>query len=133
MRNEWQSLEPVVVHTAANTVDAQLILGLFTSNGIRAFIAGTGAETYTEAGQIGQMTGVPGPLNEIRIMVHPDDELEARAILAESAPVQLDAGDIPARWATDPAKRARVVKIVALIVLVPILWGVAEGLIGLFR
>ena len=127
------SVEPVVVHIAASTVDAQLILGMLTSNGIRAFLAGTGAETYTEAGQIGQMTGIPGPLNEIRIMVHPEDAADARAILEESAPVEPDTGDIPARWATDPAKRARAVKVIAVIVLIPLLYGIVAGLIELAR
>ena len=127
------SREPVVVRTVANTVEAELILGLLTSNGVRAYVAGTGAETYTEAGQIGQMTRVPGPLNEIRIMVHPDDAIDARAILSDEAPVQVEAGEIPGRWTTDPDKRARVVKIVAVIVLLPILYGVLVGLVDVFR
>lgn len=121
----WESIEPVVIHTAAAVIDADLIVGLLNANGVRAFAAGTGAEVWTGAGQIGQMTRIPGPLNAIRIMVHPDDVDDARAILDQPA-ASVVAGDydFPRRWALDPVIRHRILWIVAVVLLLLTLTGV---------
>lgn len=127
-REEWESVEPVVIHTAAAVIDAELIVGTLRAHGIRAFAAGTGAEFFSDAGQIGQLTRVPGPLNAIRIMVHPDDEEDARSLLVtreEGAPDDDDYG--PAKWNLDPVRSRRVLWIAAAILLVLVLFGVLGG------
>ena len=134
--------EPVLVHTAAAVIDAEVIVAALRAHDIRAFIAGTGAEVWTEAGGIGQATRVPGPLNSIRIMVHPEDEERAREVLAaadqsasdDEASVAETAEPLPpTRWSLDETKRKRVVRIVAIVVLVPILYGIVVGLIEVLR
>ena len=122
---EWQHIEPVVIHTAAAVIDAELIVGTLRANDVRAFAAGTGAETWTGAGQIGQMTRIPGPLNSIRIMVHPDDVEDARAILSQAAlPDEVESDNTPSRWTLDPVVRKRILWIVAVVLLLMILAGV---------
>ena len=135
-REEWESVEPVRIHTAAAVIDAELIVASLRASGIRAFAKGTGAEVFTEAGGIGQMTRIPGPLNEIGIMVHPEDEAQAREILAEaesSTPEPEEAEAPQGGWLLDPVNRRRSLKIVAIIVLFPILYGVFVLLLDIFN
>ena len=138
-REEWEHVEPVVVHTASAVIDAELIVATLRASEVRAFYAGTGGEFFSDAGQIGQMTRIPGPLNEIRILVHPDDEERAREVLAaadEAAAEEMAADPeetLPAtRWTLDQAKRKTAIRVVAVLVLAPILWvivlGIMEGL-----
>ena len=127
--------EAVHIHTATARVDADLIVSMLQAHGIRTFQKGTGSEVFTEAGAIGQMTRAPGPLNDIRIMVHPDDEMEARRILAAGAetPEVEEAGSGSGGWALDPTKRRRAMKVVALVLLVPIVYGVVVGALEVAR
>lgn len=123
------SEEPVQVYTATAAVDADLIVSMLRAHDVRAFSKGTGSEFFTEAGAIGQMTRAPGPLNDIRIMVHPDDEMAAREILASTAASEAteEPSGTPTRWALDPVKRSRAMKVVAVVLLLPILYGVVVG------
>ena len=127
--------EAVHIHTATARIDADLIVSMLEAHGIRAFQKGTGSEVFTEAGAIGQMTRLPGPLNDIRIMVHPDDEMEARRVLAATSeapgPVEIETGS--GRWAVDPVKRGRALKIFAIVLLIPILYGVVVGAVEAIR
>ena len=132
---EWEDVEPVAVHTAAATIDADLIVATLRGSDVRAFAAGTGAEIFTEAGGIGQATRIPGPLNSIRIMVHPDDEERAREVLAlaeEDVPDPEATLPPPVKWSLDETRRRRVVRIGAIFLLAPIVYGlvisIVEGL-----
>jgi hypothetical protein len=79
--SEYESLEPVCVYVATAIIQAEIVLSTLKAYEVRAFIAGTGMEQWSEAGGIGQITRAPGPLNQMRIMVHPDDEETAREII----------------------------------------------------
>ena len=134
-KDRWESVEPVRVHTAAAVIDAELIVASLRASGVRAFAKGTGAEVFTEAGGIGQMTRIPGPFNEIGIMVHPDDEMQARQVLADaerSTPEPEEASASP-NWLLDPVNRRRSLKVVAIVILLPILYGVVVALVDLLR
>lgn len=135
VQEEWQHIEPVVVHTSAAVIDAELIVGTLRANDVRAFAAGTGAEVWTGAGQIGQMTRIPGPLNEIRIMVHPDDVERAREILEEvEQPIADPETTLPAtRWSIDEVRRKRVIRIVAVVLLAPIVYGIVVSVVEAAR
>ena len=124
LTKEWQHIEPVIVHTAAAVIDAEVILATLRAYDIRAFIAGTGAEVWTDAGGIGQATRIPGPLNSIRIMVHPDDADRAGEILdsAEQPRADAEATLAPTKWSLDEVRRKRVIKIVAVVLLAPMVW-----------
>ncbi len=132
---EWEHIEPVVIHRAATVIDAELIVGTLRANDVRVFAAGTGAELYTEAGQIGQITGIPGPLNEIRIMVHPEDEERAREVLAGVDEQVPDPEDLltPSKWNLDAQRRRTAIRVVAVIILAPIIWVFVMGLMDLVR
>lgn len=86
----YDSFEPRRVFTGATNMQAEIVLSALRSAGLRAYIAGTGMEAWTQAGNIGQLTGVPGPLNDYRIMVHPDDEEEAREIIDSASGQAVD-------------------------------------------
>ena len=122
---EYMGAEPVCVLIEAATVDAEVTVSALRNYGIRAYAAGTGLEAWSGAGGIGQITRVPGPLNEIRIMVHPDDLERARQIIDladledEPEPPRISGED--AVWRVDRAKRKRVLRAIALFLLVPLL------------
>jgi Putative prokaryotic signal transducing protein len=122
--DEYDRAEPVCVLVEAATVDAEITVSALRNYGIRAYAAGTGMEAWSEAGGIGQITRVPGPLNEIRIMVHPDDLSRARQIInlanleVEPEPPRISGED--AVWRVDRAKRKRVLRAIALFLLVPL-------------
>lgn len=128
-------MELVHIHTAAAVIDAELIVGTLRARGIRVFAKGTGSETFTEAAGIGQMTRIPGPLNDIRIMVHPDDEMEAREILADadrSVP-DVEPSVSSGAWLLDPANRRLALRVFAVVILFPIVYGVVAGLMEVLR
>ena len=130
--DRWEDVEPVLVHTAAATIDAELIVATLRAHDVRAFASGTGAELFTEAGGIGQATRIPGPLNSIRIMVHPDDEETARDILAAAEEVGPDPEATlppPAKWSLDETKRRRAVRFVAILLLAPIVYGIVLSVV----
>ena len=130
--DRWDDAEPVLVHTAAATIDADLIVATLRAHDVRAFAAGTGAEIFTEAGGIGQATRIPGPLNSIRIMVHPDDEEQAREVLAaaeENVPDPEATLPPPAKWSLDETKRRRAVRVVSIILLAPIVYGLVVTIV----
>lgn len=131
LTEEWQHIEPVVVHTAAATIDAEVILATLRAYDIRAFIAGSGAEIWTDAGGIGQATRIPGPLNSIRIMVHPDDADRAGEILdsAEQPRADPEATLAPTKWSLDETRRKRVVRVVAVLLLAPIVYGIVVSVL----
>lgn len=74
--SDWVAgLEPVVVYESIRDIDAELVLSVLRAEGLRAFSAGTGLlSTYGSA--LGH-----GGTSSIRIMVHPEDVTEARALL----------------------------------------------------
>ena len=118
--------EPVCVLIEAAIIDAEITVNALRSYGVRAFASGTGLEVMSEAGAIGQMTRVRGPLNEIRIMVHPEDVERAHEIIdfAAAAVDDREPPHIPgedAVWRVDKAKRKRVLRTIALFLLVPLL------------
>ena len=116
----FERTEPVCVWVATAVIDAELVVVSLRAHEVRAFAAGTGLEFFSEAGAIGQVVRLPGPLNSIRIMVHPDDEDAARAFLATPAPAEPEPYDEalpPPRWTVDPDARRRAVKISALVLL----------------
>ena len=124
--DEFGRAEPVCVLIEAAIIDAEITVNALRSHGVRAFASGTGMEVMSEAGAIGQMTRVRGPLNEIRIMVHPDDVERAHEIIdfAAAAVDDREPPHIPgedAVWRVDKAKRKRVLRTVALFLLVPLL------------
>lgn len=118
--------EPVCVLIEAAIVDAEITVSALRNHGVRAFASATGMEVMSEAGAIGQMTRVRGPHNEIRIMVHPDDVERAHEII-DFAAAGVDDREPPhipgedAVWRVDKAKRKRVLRTVALLLLVPLL------------
>jgi hypothetical protein len=138
--SDYESVELVRVLTAATQIQAEVVLSALRSADLRAYIAGTGMEAWTQAGNIGQLTGVPGPLNDYRIMVHPDDEDEAREIIASASgqavdfeldedeeQTALDAsdpgsdgmgplGDRPA-WRMEPRRNSSLVRALALFMI----------------
>ena len=126
-----KAVEPVHIHTASAVIDAELIVASLKAGGVRAFAKGSGAEFYTDAGGIGQMSRIPGPLNEIRIMVHPDDEMDARRVLSEAdaRPPEVEEGGPPQKWSLHPTKRKLALKIFALVILVPIVYGLVASLV----
>ncbi len=129
-----KSNEPVAIHTAAASIDAEVIVATLRAHDVRAFIAGTGAEVWTEAGGIGQATRIPGPLNSIRIMVHPDDVDLAREILDVEKPAADPEATLPAtKWSLDETRRKRVVRIVAVVLLAPIVYGIVVSLVDAAR
>ena len=83
---DYETLEPVPVISVTSRIDGEIVLSALRSAGLRAYLAGTGIEYVSEAGGIGQITRAPGPLNDIRVMVHPDDVDEAREIIAAANP-----------------------------------------------
>ena len=135
--DEFEQAEPVVVFVEAAAIDAEITVAALRNQGVRAFVAGTGLDQWSMAGGIGQMTRVPGPLNEFRIMVHPDDLDRARRAIdlaqseaPEPEPPQLTGEE--AVWRVDRAKRKRVMKGVALFLLVPTILALAyEAYVGL--
>ena len=132
-----EEAEPVCVLVEASQIDAEVTVSALRGYGIRAFAAGTGMEAWSGAGGIGQMTRVSGPLNEIRIMVHADDLERARQIIDpagvdeyETEPPRLTGEDIA--WRLDRAKRKRVLRAIALFLIIPVLAALAyEALIAL--
>ena len=140
--SDYETIDPVRVATVPSRINAEIILSALRSADLRAFIAGTGMEAWSDAGGIGQITRVAGPLNDIRIMVHPDDEDEAREIiasagdvvapesdeddrLAESDPGADGMGPVGDRptWRTDGPRNRSVIRAFALFMIVPILAG----------
>ena len=134
---EFDSTEPVCVLIEATAVDAEITVAALRSQGVRAFAEGTGLDQWSVAGNIGQMTRVRGPLNEFRIMVYPDDLNRARRAidLAQAEPSEPEPPYITgeeAVWRVDRAKRKRVVKGVAVFLLVPTVLALAyEAYVGL--
>lgn len=129
-QEEFGDAEPLCVLIEARIVDAEITVNALRHRGVRAFAAGTGLEQWSEAGGFGQMTGVPGLLNEIRIMVHPDDFKIAQRVIDDARNVELepDPPVIPgdeAAWRVDRGKRKRVLKAIAIFLLVPLLMALA--------
>jgi hypothetical protein len=140
--SDYETIDPVRVATVPSRINAEIILSALRSADLRAFIAGTGMEAWSDAGGIGQITRVAGPLNDIRIMVHPDDEAEAREIIASAIEVDVPefdeddqlgesepgsdgmrpVGDRPT-WRTDGPRNRSVIRAFALFMIVPILAG----------
>ena len=91
----YESVEPVKVFSAPSRINAEIVLSALRASDLRAYIAGTGIEHWSDGGGIGQMMGVVGPLNDFRIMVHPDDVDEAHEIIAAAlgAPDEVDPPD----------------------------------------
>ena len=75
--DDYDSLEPVCAYSTPSHMRAEVVLSVFRSNDVRAFVAGPGMEGYTGSGGLGD------PLSLYRIMVHPDDVEDARQILEE--------------------------------------------------
>ena len=135
---EYEMLEPVPVISVTSRIDGEIVLSALRSAGLRAYLAGTGVEYISEAGGIGQITRAPGPLNDIRVMVHPDDAEDAREIIAAANPPsssdevqkaldegedasfsgeedgmawdEEEGGDDRPAWPVDPVKRKRAVR-----------------------
>ena len=134
---QFDQTEPVCVLIGAVAIDAEITVAALRSQGVRAFAAGTGLDQWSEAGNVGQMTRVPGPLNEFRIMVHPDDLNRAhRAIdLAQAESLEPDPPELTgeeAVWRVDRAKRKRVLRGIAVFMLAPTLLVLAyEAYVGL--
>lgn len=129
-KEEFGDAEPLCVLIEARVVDAEITVNALRNRGVRAFAAGTGMEQWSEPGGIGQMTGAPGPLNEIRIMVHPDDFTIAQRVIddARNRELESDPPVIPGdelEWRLDRGKRKRVVKGIAIFLLVPLLTALA--------
>lgn len=127
---EFGDAEPLCVLVEAAVIDAEITVNALRHRGVRAFAAGTGLEQWSEAGRIGQMAPVTGPLNEIRIMVHPDDLRTAQRVIddARSREQEPDPPVMPgeeAVWRVDRGKRKRVLKAIALFLLVPLLTALA--------
>jgi Putative prokaryotic signal transducing protein len=128
--DDYQRVEPVCVHIADAIIDAEIVLAALKANGIRAFTAGSGLELYTGAGAIGQMTRAPGPLNSMRILVHPEDEEAALEIIAEAESHEVDVD--PSEYAPlerpplrlDRERRKRIGRIVAVLLLSAFLSGI---------
>ena len=141
-KEDWIQAEPVCVHTSAAPIDADVIVGLLHSHGLRAFAAGSGMHHLSEAGGIGQMARVPGPLNSIRIMVHPEDAASARELIAtvdQEPQVDLTAADIEdsqTPWRFSHEKRKRTNRVIAAFLLAgfggPLLIGAWRYLRDLF-
>lgn len=134
---EFGDAEPLCVLIEARVIDAQITVNALRDRGVRAFAAGTGLEQWSVGGGIGQMTGAPGPFNEIRIMVHPDDFTIAQRVIDDTRNVELepDPPVIPgdeAAWRVDRGKRKRVLKAIALFLLIPLLLTLAyEAIIAI--
>jgi hypothetical protein len=114
------------VHVAATRLDADLVVSMLQAHEVRAFAAGTGAEQWTEAGNLGTFARVPGPLNSIRVLVHPDDEDDARALLHDDSEPDADedlevAGS--ESWRLSPPRYTRVRRALAWYLLIGILLG----------
>lgn len=136
---DFDQLEPVCVLIVPSRMNGEVVLSALRSAGVRTYMAGTGLEYWSEAGGIGQITRAPGPLNEVRIMVHPDDEDEARDIVRAAAhedgseyvgltgPEAEDSLEAAVadrawtrpRWRVDPRRRRWVVRGLAAWYLVP--------------
>lgn len=150
-RSDYSEVEPVAVFRAPSQINAEIVLSALRAAGVRAYMAGTGLEAWTEAGGVGQITRVPGPLNDIRIMVHPEDEEDARGIIAQAdgesvqdemtrtALAASDPGedgmgateDSP-HWRTDSVRNRGVVRTLAVFLLIPILITSLSALYRLF-
>ena len=117
--DDFSLVDPVCVHTEAARSDAEVALSMLRAYGLRAYLAGSGLEQFSAAGSFGQMTRMPGPLNSIRIMVHPDDAPTARDLLregtaAEPANEDLENETAPLHWWTAPGFVALILVIVGL-------------------
>ena len=128
-KEEFGDAEPLCVLIEARVVDAEITVNALRHRGVRAFAAGTGVE-WSEPGGIGLMTGETGSLNEIRIMVHPDDFTIAQRVIddARNRELEPDPPVIPgeeAAWRIDRGKRKRVLKAIAIFLLVPLLSALA--------
>jgi hypothetical protein len=114
----FERLEPECVYVVTAPPLAQLVLSAFRAHGIKAFAAGSGVEQWEEAGNVGQIARAPGPFNSTRIMVHPDDWEDARALVlhAEQQDVEDEDDDYistrPA-WRVDRRSHRRVRRIFA--------------------
>lgn len=129
-QEEFGDAEPLCGLIEARVIDAEITVNALRHRGVRAFAAGAGLEQWSDAGGLGQITGVDGPLNEIRIMVHPDDFRIAQRVIDDARNVELepDPPVIPgeeAAWRVDRGKRKRVLKAIALFLLVPLLLALA--------
>jgi hypothetical protein len=69
------NIEGVTVAVAGSQIEADLIVGLLTSNGLRAIALADDAGGLDPA--LAVSDGVP-------VQVHPDDEATARALLADA-------------------------------------------------
>ena len=110
-------LDAVCVQTEAAFDDADIVLSMLRSYGVRGYIVGPGPEPLEPAGSYGEMTRSPGPRNTFRIMVHPDDGTLARDILregtaAEPANEDLENETAPLHWWTAPGFVALILVIV---------------------
>jgi hypothetical protein len=66
---------PVSVAVVGSRAEAELVVGLFRSHGLRAAMA-----TDDAGGQYPQLQ-----LEGVRVLVHPSDEVAARQLLADAA------------------------------------------------
>ncbi|MBM2616073.1 DUF2007 domain-containing protein [Actinoplanes sp. LDG1-06] len=69
------NIEGVTVAMPGSQIEADLIVGLLTSNGLRAI------SLADDAGGLDPALAVT---DGVQVQVHPDDEAQARALLAEA-------------------------------------------------
>jgi hypothetical protein len=125
-------LEPVCVLILPSEIDGVIAETALRAYGVRVFAAGTGVERWTEAGNVGRITRTWGPLNDVRIMVHPDD-VQAAGDLLHAPPLEApeETGLPRASWRVDVRKRRRVLRVLVFVWATPSFLGLGYWILAI--
>ena len=77
------AIDRAVVYTSGRRIDAEMVRGLLDAHGFDAAIWGGGLGAYRLESALTEVTGVPNAFNGYRVAVLPEEEEEARALLAD--------------------------------------------------
>lgn len=130
------NMEPVLLRTVTSELEADMVVGLIESNGLRAYSLNASSHGVSHYG--GQ-SARSGPLALYRIYVHPEDEAEARQLVDSAAlepQVDLTAekiDDVTAPESYPRPNRDRTKRLVAAVVLVLLAYPIGLAVVNLYR
>ena len=88
-RSRPQAIDRAVVYISGRRIDAEMIRGLLDAHGFDATVWGGGMGAYRLESALTEVTGVPNAFNGYRVAVLPEEEEDARALLADVDEVQI--------------------------------------------